>query len=49
VYLCRGGVGEHELAVGVTDAVQVGHHLAALLGQHAHALVHLEGSNIRIF
>mmetsp|Transcript_16715 Transcript_16715/g.35314 ORF Transcript_16715/g.35314 Transcript_16715/m.35314 type:complete len:542 (+) Transcript_16715:240-1865(+) len=36
-----GGVGEHHLAVGVSDAVYVGHDLAVLvLGQDAHFFVH---------
>ena len=48
LYLRRGGVREHELAVGVADAVEVGHDLAALLGQHAHLLVHLFVRRLRM-
>lgn len=48
MYLRRGGVREHELAVGVADAVEVGHDLAALLGQHAHLLVHLVVRQMRV-
>ena len=40
--LSGGGVCKHHLAVGVADAVQVGHHLAAGLVKHLHLLVDLD-------
>lgn len=35
-------MGEHELAVGVPDAVEIGNHIASIFRQHLHLLVHLE-------
>ena len=37
---------EHELAVSVSDAIQVGYHFTSLLGEHLHLLIHLNQKNV---
>ena len=47
-YLCRGGMGEHQFSISISDTVDVGNNISAFLRKHTHVVIDRDEASLSL-